>query len=46
MKEYIKPELISKSLIQDTELAVDLADGLYENEAETSALPWWPDYAE
>lgn len=46
MKEYIKPELIVKSLVQDTTLAVDLADGLYKDEADASAAPWWPDYAE
>ena len=46
MKEYTKPELTLKSLIQNTEVAVDLADGLYENEADASAAPWWPDYAE
>jgi hypothetical protein len=45
MKEYIKPELTVKSLVQNTDLAVDLADGVYKDEADASAAPWWPDYA-
>ena len=45
MKEYIKPELTVKSLVQNTELAADLADGLYGGETGASAAPWWPDYA-
>ncbi len=46
MKEYIKPELSIKSLIQDTDLAASIEDGLYGDEAGASAAPWWPDYAQ
>ena len=46
MKEYIKPELLVKALVQDTDLAASLSDGEYGDMVERSAVTWWPDYAE
>ena len=45
MKEYQKPELSIKALIQDTDLAASLSDGEYGFEVELSSFTWWPDYA-
>ncbi len=42
MKQYIKPELLIKSLIQSNELATEKEDGLYGKEAVVSApQSWW-----
>ena len=46
MKEYIKPELLVKALVQDIDLAASLNDGEYGDMVEQSAVTWWPDYAE
>ena len=46
MKEYIKPELLIKALVQDTDLAASVPDGEYGGTVEQSAVTWWPDYAE
>ena len=46
MKEYMKPELLIKALVQDTDLAASVSDGEYGNMVEQSANAWWPDYAE
>ena len=39
IKQYQKPELDIKNLLQDTELALSVEDGYYGDEANTSALP-------
>ena len=43
MKEYQKPEMNVKTLIQDTEIAEEV---VYDREVEMSANDWWLDYAE
>ena len=44
MKEYIKPEMKVKSLIQQSNVAAEVDDGLYEEEYEMSTPSlWWPE---
>ena len=44
MKEYKKPEMSIKTLVQDTKLATD--NGIEDGEIAASAHTWWPDFAQ
>ena len=47
MKEYLKPEMSIKTLVQNTDIAaVTFDNSVYEEEAHASAHDWWPDFAE